>query len=292
MPVCKKYECIKANSSESSVEKMCGILKVSRSGYYSWNNRPESNRSIKNERILEILKESHKKAPMAGLDSLWHDVLEQIQCCRGTVYRIMKENGIKSKRKPKWKQTTNSKHDLPIAPNLLNQNFDVKTPNTVWVGDITYNWTDEGWLYTAIVKDLCTKDIVGYAMSDRINKELAIKAMKMAIKLESPEPGLIFHSDRGSQYCSIDYQALLKRNEIIPSMSRKGTPYDNAVAENFFSNMKCECTNFYNFKSRAEAKQVIFEYIESYYNRQRRHSGCCWLPPKKYKQMLFATKAA
>ena len=229
---------------------------------------------------------------MAGLDSLWHDVLEQIQCCRGTVYRIMKENGIKSKRKPKWKQTTNSKHDLPIAPNLLNQNFDVKTPNTVWVGDITYNWTDEGWLYTAIVKDLCTKDIVGYAMSDRINKELAIKAMKMAIKLESPEPGLIFHSDRGSQYCSIDYQALLKRNEIIPSMSRKGTPYDNAVAENFFSNMKCECTNFYNFKSRAEAKQVIFEYIESYYNRQRRHSGCCWLPPKKYKQMLFATKAA
>jgi putative transposase len=129
-------------------------------------------------------------------------------------------------------------------------------------------------------------------MSDRITKELAIKAMNMAIKLESPKPGLIFHSDRGSQYCSNDYQALLKINKIIPSMSRKGTPYDNAVAENFFSNMKCECTNFYHFKTRAEAKQVIFEYIEVYYNRLRRHSGCNWLPPKKYKQMLLLKKEA
>jgi putative transposase len=160
------------------------------------------------------------------------------------------------------------------------------------VGDITYNWTEEGWLYTAIVKDLCTKDIVGYAMSDRITKELAIRAMEMAIRIESPEPGLIFHSDRGSQYCSNDYQALLKMNGITPSMSRKGTPYDNAVAENFFSNLKCECTNFYNFKSRAEAKQVIFEYIEVYYNRQRRHSGCYWLTPKRYKKMLFTKRAA
>lgn len=149
--------------------------------------------------ILEILQKSHKKYPMAGLDSLWCDVKEEIPCCMGTVYRIMKENGIRSKRKPKWKQTTNSKHDLPVAPNLLNQNFDVKEPNTVWVGDITYNWTEEGWIHTAIVKDLCTKDIVGYAMSDHITKELAIKAMKMAIRLEDPGPGLIFHSDRGSQ---------------------------------------------------------------------------------------------
>lgn len=287
MPVDEKYECIEANSSEFSVEKMCEILNVSRSGYYSWVKRPESNRNIKNKRILEILEKAHKKDPMAGLDSLWHDVLEKIQCCRGTVYRIMKENGIRLKRKPKWKQTTNSKHDLPIAPNLLNQNFDIKTPNTVWVGDITYNWTEEDWLYTAIVKDLCTKDIVGYAMSDHITKELAIKAMEMAIKLENPAPGLIYHSDRGSQYCSNDYQALLKSNGIIPSMSRKGNPYDNAVAENFFSNMKYECTNFYDFKTRAEAKQVIFEYIEVYYNRQRRHSGCGWLPPKKYKHMLL-----
>lgn len=213
MPVFEKYECIKTNKSESSVEKMCEILKVSRSGYYSYLNRPESRRTKKNKRILEILINAHIKDPVAGLDSLW-------------------------------------------------------------VGDITYNWTDEGWIYTAIVKYLCTKDVVGYAIGDRITKELAIKAMNMAISRERPKPGLIFHSDRGSQYCSNTYQDLLIRNKITPSMSRKGNPYDNAVAENFFSNMKCECTNFYSFRTRAEAKQTIFEYIEIYYNRQRRHSGC------------------
>lgn len=270
---------------------MCEILKVSRSGYYSYLNRPDSNRAKKNKNILEILVETHNKDSMAGLDSLWHYVKEKIPCCRSTVYRIMKENGIKSKRRPKWKQTTNSKHDLPIAPNLLNQKFNIYLPNTVWVGDITYNWTEEGWLYTAVVKDLCTKDVVGYAMGDRITKELAIKAMDMAIRRERPKPGLIFHSDRGSQYCSNAYQDLLRKNKITPSMSRKSNPYDNAVAENFFSNMKCECTNFYSFKTRLEAKQTIFEYIEVYYNRQRRHSGCGWIPPKRYKQ-LFIDKAA
>ena len=265
---------------------MCEILKVSRSGYYSYLSRPESNRSKKNKRILDILEESHNKDPMAGLDSLWHDVKEKIQCCRSTVYKIMKENGIRSLRRPKWKQTTNSKHDLPIAPNLLKQDFNVELPNTVWVGDITYNWTEEGWLYTAIVKDLCTKDVVGYAMGDRITKDLVIRAMEMAINLEKPRQGLIFHSDRGSQYCSNAYQNLLSEHKIVPSMSRKGNPYDNAVAENFFSNMKCECTNFYRFKTRQEAKQAIFEYIEVYYNRQRRHSKCGWMPPKKYKRLF------
>ena len=265
---------------------MCEILKVSRSGYYSYLNRPESNRSKKNKRILGILEESHNKNPIAGLDSLWHDVKEKIQCCRSTVYKIMKENGIKSLRRPKWKQTTNSKHDLPIALNLLKQDFNVELPNTVWVGDITYNWTEEGWLYTAIVKDLCTKDVVGYAMGDRITKDLVIRAMEMAINLEKPRYGLIFHSHRGSQYSSNAYQDLLSEHKIIPSMSRKGNPYDNAVAENFFSNMKCECTNFYRFKTRQEAKQTIFEYIEIYYNRQRRHSKCGWMPPKKYKRLF------
>jgi len=270
---------------------MCGILKVSRSGYYSYISRPESSRTIRNRNILEHLENAHKRDPMAGLDSLWHDVKEKIPCCRSTLYKIMKENGIRSKRRPKWKQTTNSRHDLPIAPNLLNQNFEVDLPNGVWVGDITYNWTEEGWLYTAIVKDLCTKDIVGYAMGDHINKELVIKAMDMAIRRERPKPGLIYHSDRGSQYCSNAYQDLLRRHEIIPSMSRKGNPFDNAVAENFFSNMKCECTNFYSFKNRLEAKQTIFEYIEVYYNRQRRHSGCGWIPPKRYKQLFFEKAA-
>jgi len=291
---------------------MCEILKVSRGGYYDWKNRPLSERQQKDEKILEIIRATHKKHNMWGLDAIWAEVKETIPCCRGRVHKLMKREGIQSHRKAKWKQTTNSKHNLPIVQNLLlrerteeeridpktgkrrlkyEQTFNILTPNTVWVGDITYNWTDEGWLYTATVKDLCTKNVVGYAMGDRIDKSLVIRALEMAIRREKPPAGLIFHSDRGSQYCSNDYQNLLKKHGIIPSMSRKGNPYDNAVAENFFSNLKCECTNFYHFATRKQAMQVIFEYIEIYYNRQRRHSGCGWLTPVNYKRMLSAKSA-
>ena len=159
---------------------MCQLLKVSRSGYYDWIKRPLSEREIKHNQILKVIKKTHKKYPVWGVDPIWAEVRESIPCSRGTVYRLMRKHGIRSKRKSKWKATTNSKHKLPVAPNLLNQNFNIKEPNSVWVGDITYNWTEEGWLYTAIVKDLCSKDVVGYAMSDRINKELVIKAMEMA----------------------------------------------------------------------------------------------------------------
>ncbi|SNT12464.1 HTH-like domain-containing protein [Anaerovirgula multivorans] len=177
------------------MEKMCNLLEVSRSGYYDWVDRPSSQRKIKHHRILKEIKRIHSKHPVWGVDPIWAEVKEIISCSRNTVYSIMKKNGIKSKRKAKWKATTNSNHNLAVAPNLLEQNFNINIPNTVWVGDITYHWTDEGWLYTAIVKDLCTKDVVGYAMGDRMTKELVIKAMKMALKRERPSPGLIFHSD-------------------------------------------------------------------------------------------------
>lgn len=271
---------------------MCELLKVSWSGYYDWLRRPLSKREIKHKQILKIIKNTHKKYPVWGVDPIWAEVKETIPCSRGTVYRLMKKHGIKSKRKTKWKATTNSKHNMPVAPNLLKQYFYTELPNTVWVGDITYNWTAEGWLYTAIVKDLCTKDIVGYAMGDRINKELVIKAMKMAIKKEMPKAGLIFHSDRGSQYCSNDFKDLLKYNHIHQSMSRKGNPYDNACAENFFSCLKYECTNFYYFRNRDEAKLAIFEYIEVYYNRQRRHASLDWMTPYQYKSVLLSKPAA
>lgn len=271
---------------------MCKLLKVSRSGFYDWIARPTSKREKKHKQILKIIEKTHKKHPVWGVNPIWAEVRETIPCSRGTVYRLMNKNGIKSKRKAKWKATTNSKHSLPAAPNLLKQNFNVENPNTVWVGDITYNWTKEGWLYTAIVKDLCTKDVVGYAMGDRITKELVIKAMTRAIRTERPKPGLIFHSDRGSQYCSNDFKDLLINNHIRQSMSRKGNPYDNACAENFFSCLKCECTNFYYFKNRDEAKLAIFEYIEIYYNRQRRHAALGWMTPAQYKKLLFSDLAA
>ena len=265
---------------------MCNLLEVSRSGYYDWIDRPPSKREKKHQEILKIIEKTHKKYPVWGVDPIWAEVKDTIPCSRGTVYRLMKKNSIKSKRKAKWKATTNSNHNLPVAPNLLKQEFNTELPNSVWVGDITYVWTDEGWLYTAIVKDLCTKDVVGYAMGDRIVKDLVIKAMEMALRKENPRTDLIFHSDRGSQYCSNDFKGLLRVNRIRQSMSRRGNPYDNACAENFFSCLKCECTNFYRFRTRDEARQAIFEYIEVYYNRQRRHASLGWITPLTYKQML------
>ncbi len=265
---------------------MCNVLEVSRSGYYDWLERPPSKRDKKHAKIITLIKKVHKKHPTYGLDPIWAEVKESIACSRGTVYRLMKKHGIRSKRRVKWKATTNSKHNLPIAPNLLNQVFDSPTPNSVWVGDITYHWTDEGWLYTAIVKDLCTKEVVGHASDKRMTKELVIKALKMALKRTTQAKGLIFHSDRGSQYSSKDFRALLKKHNIRQSMSNKGNPYDNAPAENFFSCLKCESTNFYRFRTRSAAKQVIWEYIEIFYNRQRRHAALGWISPLTYKQQL------
>jgi len=271
---------------------MCNLLKVSRSGYYDWIDRPPSKREKKQMDILEIIKKTHEKHPVWGVDPIWAEVKDTIACSRGTVYRLMQENGIRSKRKLKWKATTNSNHNLPVAPDLLEQDFNTELPNTVWVGDITYLWTDEGWLYAAIVKDLCTREVVGYAMGDRIVKELVIKAMEMALRKERPRANLIFHSDRGSQYCAKDFTNQLKANNVRQSMSRKGNPYDNACAENFFSCLKCECTNFYSFKTRDQARQVVFEYIEVYYNRQRRHASLDWITPIKYKELFIPTLAA
>ena len=266
--------------------KMCKVLEVSRSGYYDWLNRPPSKRDKKHARILNQIKQTSKKHPTYGLDPIWAEVKESIPCSRGTVYRLMKKHNIRSIRKTKWKATTNSKHNLPIAPNLLNQVFEASIPNSVWVGDITYHWTNEGWLYTAIVKDLCTKEVVGHASDKRMTKELVIKALKMALNRTIQAKGLIFHSDRGSQYSSKDFRALLEKHSILQSMSNKGNPYDNAPAENFFSCLKCERTNFYRFETRAAAKQVIWEYIEIFYNRQRRHAALGWISPLRYKQQL------
>ena len=271
---------------------MCIILKVSRSGYYSWLTRPISNRAKKHAKILKHIRQIHARYPMWGIDPIHAEINETIPCSRGAVQRLKSKNNIKSQRKNKWKATTNSKHNLSVAPNLLKQNFNIPRPNAVWVGDITYHWTEEGWLYTAIVKDLCSKEVVGYAMSSRMTKELVIKAMEMAIRRQAPKPGLIFSSDRGSQYCSKEFKKLLKDSQIKQSMSRKGNVYDNAPAENFFSCLKCESTNFYKFKNREEAIQIIFEYIEVYYNRQRRHAALGWITPATYKKLVIDKLAA
>lgn len=235
-----------------------------------------------NQQLLGALVEWHEKYPALGLDSLYHLLHPQFGCSRTRVHRLMKRAGLHSERKRAYRYTTNSRHSYPAAPNLLHRNFQAYRPNQIWVGDITYVPTDEGWLYTAIVKDLCTKKVVGYAFSNRIDANLTIRALQMAVRRQHPEPGLIFHSDRGVQYASTAYQSVLCRLSIQPSMSRKGDPYDNAVAENFFSCLKCELVYLHHFQTRTQAMTAVFAYIETFYNPIRPHSGIGWLAPNTF----------
>ena len=222
-----------------------------------------------------------------GLDTLHQLVRKTHGCSRGRVHRLMKQAKIQSCRKKAYRCTTNSKHDNPIAKNLLMRNFSCSAPNRIWVGDITYAPTGEGWLYVAIVKDLCTKKVAGYAFSKRIDSALTIAALKMAIRRQKPSAGCIFHSDRGVQYTSKAFRKVIAKHEIVQSMSRKGDPYDNAVAENFFSCLKCECVHLNHFLSRSSAQNEIFRYIEGFYNYCRPHSGIGWLAPKAFEKSFF-----
>jgi transposase InsO family protein len=198
----------------------------------------------------------------------------------------MKKAHICSARRKAYKRTTNSNHSNPIAPNLLERNFSFSHPNQAWVSDITYIPTGEGWLYLAIVKDLCTKKIVGYAMSPRIDTQLTLDALYMAVRRQKPKPGLIFHSDRGVQYASHAFRQALEKLAFRQSMSRKGDPYDNAVAENFFSCLKCECIYLSSFISRNAANIAVFRYIETFYNVLRPHSSIGWLTPSAFEHQL------
>ena len=204
----------------------------------------------------------------------------------------MKKYNIHSIRKNAYKSTTNSNHSYPICENLLKRDFFADVPNSKWVGDITYIRTDEGWLYLATVKDLCTKKIVGYAFSERIDANLVVAALSMAYNRQKPDGELIFHSDRGVQYASNKYREALAAFGITQSMSRKGDPYDNAVAENFFSCLKNELVHHKHYKTRAEAQADIFAYIETYYNTIRPHSGIGWMSPNEYEENLRSVYAA
>ena len=228
--------------------------------------------------------QTHQKYPAFGLDSMHHYLKPKFGASRARIHRLMVKFNIHSIRTKAYKVTTNSEHSRPIAPNLIGRNFNPPLPNMIWVGDITYIKTAQGWLYLAIVKDLCTKKVVGYAFSKRIDSNLVCDALIMAINRQNPTLNLIFHSDRGSQYSSYDFRKLLAAHRIHQSMSRKGNPYDNAVAENFFSCLKCEFTFFQNFRSRKEGKMAIFRYIEGYYNLVRPHSGIGWLSPLIFEQ--------
>ena len=280
-----KYWFMDQYRSSHGVLKMCRVLGVSRSGYYGWKKQPQSKRHKENERILMEIRKSHKNSRRAyGSPRITKDLQATgTKCSENRVARLMKSNGIVGKAKKKFKATTNSKHNLPVAENLLKQNFAAQKPNTIWVSDITYIWTLEGWLYLAVILDLYSRQVVGWAMSDRLTSGFVVKALYQAIGRRNPGSGCIFHSDRGVQYASSDFRNALKAFGFIQSMSRKGNCYDNAVAESFFHTLKIEHVYDHRYETRANARQSIFDYIEIFYNRQRRHSALGYRSPISFE---------
>lgn len=213
-------------------------------------------------------------------------------CGRTRAKTLMKLAGVIAKQKRKYKVTTDSRHELPVAPNLLNREFDVSEPDRVYVSDITYIWTQEGWLYLAVVIDLFSRQVVGWSFNSRINRQLVINSLRMAVWRRQPKAGLIFHSDRGSQYCSKDFQTLLETFQMKCSMSRKGDCWDNAVAESFFGSLKTERVFFSRYINREQAKNDLIDYIEMFYNSHRRHSYLEYVSPREFEKQYFIQKAA
>jgi transposase InsO family protein len=266
---------------------MCRALEVSRSGYYAFKKRPKSQQRVENEKLLiEIRRVFLENNSNYGSPRIWDQLnnKDHIYCSENRVARIMHVNAIVAIQRRKFRVTTNSKHDYPVWPNVLNRNFVVDRPNTIWVSDITYIWTFEGWLYLAAVLDLFSRGIVGLAMDKTIEDTLVAQAMRQAILQRGPAKGLICHTDRGSQYAGNDFKVILAQNEFIGSMSKKGDCWDNAVAESFFHTLKVELIHRNKFRTRDEAKRKIFEYVEMYYNRKRAHSTLGNMSPFEYER--------
>jgi len=285
-----KYWFMDRHRSSHGVQKMCQVIVASRSGYYGWRRQPQSKRQKDNEKILIGIRESHKNSRRAyGSPRITEDLQAKgMRCSENRVARLMKIHAIVGKATKKFKATTNSKHNLPVAENFLKQNFVTEKPNAVWASDITYIPTVEGWLYLVVILDLYSRQVVGWAMSDRLTSGFVVKALYQAIGRRHPASGCIFHSDRGIQYASTDFRDVLKAYGFIQSMSRKGNCYDNAVAESFFHTLKTEHVYDYRYETRAEARQSIFEYIEMFYNRQRRHSALGYLSPVSFELKAMA----
>jgi transposase InsO family protein len=273
---------------------MSSVLEVTRSGYYAWLRRSPSKHTQEDARLKLEIKAAHKRTrESCGPERLQSDLADngvKVGVCR--IKRLRKEMGIRCKQVKKFKATTNSKHSLPVAENLLNQNFKVSAPDKVYVSDITYIPTDEGWLYLAGHKDLCSGRLVGYAMAERMTKNLVCESLLKAVTLKRPAKGLINHSDRGSQYCSSDYSALLKKCGMLPSMSGKGNCYDNAPMESFWGTLKQELVYHQRYRTRQEAKESITEYIEVFYNRQRRQAKLGFLSPVAFEHKFYARDLA
>lgn len=273
------------NRPKYRITKMAQWLQVSKSGYYAWRKRRPCARDMENESLLEQIRQIHESSRGTyGSKKITHEINRRSAkpFNHKRIERIMQKNGIRSKTSRKYRATTNSKHSLPVAENILNRDFKADRPGQKMVSDITYIPTDEGWLYLAGVMDLCGDKIVGVSMGGRMTKELVMAALRDAVRHTKATEGCILHSDRGSQYCSPDYQALAREHGFISSMSRKGNCWDNAPMESFWGKLKQEWLNEQHFHTREEAMSAVFEYIWVFYNRKRIHEANGYLTPEEY----------
>jgi putative transposase len=281
-----KYAFVDAHRAEFPVWLMCEVLAVSKSGYFDWTKRERSPReSRKNELVVKIERIHQGSRKIYGSPRIYKALKAMGEkCSRSTVERLMRENDIRSKVRKKFKATTDSNHALPVAPNLVKRDFTAKEPNRLWCTDITYLWTDEGWLYLAAIIDVFTRKIVGWAMNERMTQGLVLEALEMAVSHQKPDRGLMHHSDQGSQYAAHEYQRRLWRYGMTCSMSRRGQCWDNALMESFFHTLKTEHVYHERFTTRQQAKSSVFEWIEVFYNRQRMHSAIGFVSPECYQR--------
>ena len=265
---------------------MCQVLKVTRSGFYAWCQRGKSPRQERREALLEQIQAVHQESRCTyGSPRIAAELEDQpVKACRNTVAKYMREEGITAKQKKHFvPRTTDSGHEHPIAPNRLDRCFEASAPNRKWVCDLTYLFTQEGWLYLSVVIDLFSRKVVGWSMSDDTKAPSVAGALQMAIARRKPKAGLIHHSDRGPQYACGFYRQLLSNHGIQASMSRSGNCYDNACAESFFATLKTELVHRMHYRTRAEASASVFEWIECWYNRKRRHSSLGYLSPEAFE---------
>ena len=288
-----KFTFISAQKAFAPISVLCKVLEVSRSGFYAWIERGCSSRSAADEKLSVHIVAAFNVGRGAYGSPRVHEELKAagFDVSRKRVARLMAELGLEGRRKRRFKATTDSKRDMPIAENILDRKFEVDAPDVAWVTDITYVWTAEGWLYLAAILDLFSRRVVGFAMSQHIDRALVLEALRVAVGRRVPNAGLTHHSDRGSQYASGDYQDALDELGVVCSMSRKGNCWDNAVAESFFATLKTECVYTRRFATRAEARETIFEYIEVFYNGRRRHSTIGYVSPVEFEMKFNQEKS-
>ena len=282
-----RYQFIDSQAGQHPINLLCRVLAVSRAGYYAWRKRPPSQRTMANQKLQQALWAVYDRSRQTyGYRRVHAAVQSQIPCNHKRVARLLRGAGWQAKRSRRYRVTTQANPAHSVAPNRLAQVFVATQPDQIWLSDITYIRTGQGWLYLAAILDLYTRRIVGWAMGKRLQADLTLKALQMALHQRRPKEGLIHHSDRGSQYTSKEYQALLSRHKLLPSMSRAGNAYDNAPMESFFATLKTELVHHCRFETRQQAQAALFDFMEVFYNRQRLHSTLGYRTPADFESFF------